>query len=180
MQLSRQHREQLKQPFQVVLNRFYPPILPRENVLFDRQRASIPTSSFDWQNILAGDIKGIRVAYSEDWGYMAIEPAVREIVQQAVRVFKQDLGCTVEAANPGWADPYDDFAALIVLDSDLVGMRQMVEKWGDRIEPYVRDFILADWSAEQFTNALRTRKAVCNRMWKLMQRSVKNGQIPDC
>ncbi|MGC1307754.1 MAG: amidase family protein [Phormidesmis sp.] len=138
-----------------------------------RDRHSIP-SHVNWQDILKGDLcsdmKGLRIAYSEDWGYMAVDSAVREIVQKAVRVFEQDLGCVVEAADPGWADPYDDFAALIALDSDLVGMRKMIEQWGDRIEPYVRDLVLTNWRAEQFTTALMTRKAICNRMWKLMQR----------
>ncbi len=139
-----------------------------------RDRHSIPAPSFNWQDTvkgdLLGDMKGLRIAYSEDWGYMAVDPVVREIVQKAVQVFEQDLGCVVEAADPGWADPYDDFAALIALDSDLVGMRRLIEQWGDRIEPYVRNLVLIDWRAEQFTNALKTRKTVCNRMWRLMQR----------
>lgn len=139
-----------------------------------RDRISLPNTSTNWLEAIAGDrigdMKGLRIAYSEDWGYMAVDPTVRDVVRQAVRVFERDLGCVVEAADPGWDDPYDAFAAIVALDSDLVGMRQMIEQYGDRIEPYVRDLIGMDWTAEHFSMAGMVRKAVYNQMWRLMQR----------
>ena len=52
-------------------------------------------------DVLHGGLKGKRVAYSADWGYARVDPAVREVIDKAVRVFEKDLGCTVEIANPG-------------------------------------------------------------------------------
>ncbi|MBF2079129.1 MAG: hypothetical protein IGR76_11575 [Synechococcales cyanobacterium T60_A2020_003] len=111
---------------------------------------------------LKGDLKGLKIAYSPNWGYAAVDPQVRHIVEQAVRVFEQDLGCIVEEAHPGWEDPADAFAAIIAMESDLVGMRAMADKLGNQMTPYLRDFLSKPWTAEEFTNANMIRKAVCN------------------
>jgi aspartyl-tRNA(Asn)/glutamyl-tRNA(Gln) amidotransferase subunit A len=135
----------------------------------DRDRHSLPPANFDWMETLKGEIKGLRIAYSPDWGYAVVDPKVRHIVEQAVRVFERDLGCIVEEANPGWDDPADAFAAIIAMESDLVGMRAMADKLGDQMTPYLRDFLAKPWTAEDFTNANMIRKAVCNKMWKFMR-----------
>jgi aspartyl-tRNA(Asn)/glutamyl-tRNA(Gln) amidotransferase subunit A len=71
-----------------------------------RDRLSLPIADFDWMKTLDGDLKGLKVAFSIDWGYAAVDPRVRAIVTEAAEVFERDLGCTVEHANPGWDDPY--------------------------------------------------------------------------
>ncbi len=69
-----------------------------------RDRYSIPAADYDYVEATRGDIKGLRVAYSEDWGYAAVDPEVRRVVSEAVAAFESDLGCTVERADPGFAD----------------------------------------------------------------------------
>jgi aspartyl-tRNA(Asn)/glutamyl-tRNA(Gln) amidotransferase subunit A len=135
----------------------------------DRDRHSLPPANFDWMETLKGDLKGLKIAYSPDWGYAAVNPQVRQIVEQAVRVFEQDLGCIVEEAHPGWDDPADAFAAIIAMESDLAGMRAMADKLGNQMTPYLRDFLSKPWTAEDFTNANMIRKAVCNVMWRFMR-----------
>ena len=46
----------------------------------------------------------LRIAYSPDLGYAKVDPEVRQIVDNAVKVFA-DLGAKVEEKNPGFADP---------------------------------------------------------------------------
>jgi aspartyl-tRNA(Asn)/glutamyl-tRNA(Gln) amidotransferase subunit A len=104
----------------------------------DRDRHTLPEASFDWLEVLQDkDLRGLRVAYSSDWGYAAIDPEVRRVVGEAVRVFERDLGCIVEEAHPGWDDPYDAFWGLVALDTDLVGMRKMAEELGDKMSPHL-------------------------------------------
>lgn len=55
------------------------------------------------------------------------------------------------------------------MESDLVGMRTIAEQLGDRMTPYLRDFLFKNWTVEDFTTANMVRKAVCNKMWKLMR-----------
>ena len=88
----------------------------------------------------------------------------------AVRVFERDLGCIVEEAHPGWADPGAAYAALIVADTDLVGMRELARRYEGRMSSHLVDLLRRPWTAEDLTNANITRKAVTNRMWRFMAR----------
>jgi aspartyl-tRNA(Asn)/glutamyl-tRNA(Gln) amidotransferase subunit A len=136
----------------------------------DRDNRSLPREAgFDWMGSLKGDLKGLRVAYSPDWGYAAVDKRVRDIVGKAVKVFERDLGCIVEQASPGWENPYQAFWALLAGETDLKGMREMEKKLGDKMTPHLRDFLKTEWTAEQLTDAMVARKAVNNKMWRFMR-----------
>ncbi len=134
-----------------------------------RDRFSLPEAPYDWRRTIQGDIRGLKVAFSVDWGYAAVDPEVRAIVTAAAKVFETELGCIVEEANPGWSDPLADFWALVAAESDLKGLRAMVKTHGARMSPHLVAFIERDWTAEDLTNAVMTRKTVNNRMWRMMQ-----------
>jgi aspartyl-tRNA(Asn)/glutamyl-tRNA(Gln) amidotransferase subunit A len=136
----------------------------------DRDRFSLPGPEFDWMDCLQGDLRGLRVAYSPDWGYAAVDPAVRRIVGEAVRVFERDLGCVVEEVTPGWPHPYEAFWAIVANETDLRGLRRELDRIGEEnMTPHVVEFLRREWTAEEFTDALMVRKAVNNRMWRLMR-----------
>ena len=135
----------------------------------DRDRHSRPEAHFDWTRAPEGDVRGLKVAYSSDWGYAAVEPEVRRVVGEAVKVFEEDLGCTVEEAHPGFEDPYDAFLAQLANDTDLVGMRKLAEELGDKMSPHLVEFLQEEWTAEDLTNAVMTRKGVYNKMWRFMR-----------
>jgi aspartyl-tRNA(Asn)/glutamyl-tRNA(Gln) amidotransferase subunit A len=136
----------------------------------DRDRHSLPEASFDWRDALRGGVQGLRVAYSSDWGYATVDPRVRAIAGDAVSVFERDLGCVVEEAHPGWDDPLDAFFALVALETDLRGLRALVERFGERMSARVRRLAERRWTAEEFTDAVLARKAVSNAMWRFMRR----------
>jgi aspartyl-tRNA(Asn)/glutamyl-tRNA(Gln) amidotransferase subunit A len=135
-----------------------------------RDRHSLPRADFDWMECMRGDLRGVRVAYSADWGYAAVDPEVRRIVGNAVRVFERDLGCVVEEANPGWEDPFPAFFAIIMAESDLRGMRELAAKYPGRMSGHLADWLAIPWTAEDFTNANMARKAVVRKMASLMAR----------
>ncbi len=132
-----------------------------------RDRHTIPTSDVDWTGCLDGGVEGLRVAFSPDLGYAAVDPAVRDIVQNAVQVFEKDLGCVVEQADPGFQDPYNSFWGLVALDTDLRGMRRLAQDFD--LSPHLGEFLARDWTAEDLTDAVMGRKAVNNKMWRFMQ-----------
>jgi aspartyl-tRNA(Asn)/glutamyl-tRNA(Gln) amidotransferase subunit A len=136
----------------------------------DRDRHSLPGGDLDWMGSLTGGIAGLRVAYSPDWGFAAVDPEVRSIVDGAVEVFARDLGCEVGVAHPGFADFADTFGAIIALESDLTGMRVLADQLGERMTPSLREFLDYPWTAEEFTDAVRERKAVVNTMATFMRR----------
>jgi aspartyl-tRNA(Asn)/glutamyl-tRNA(Gln) amidotransferase subunit A len=133
-----------------------------------RDRHSLPAGDVDWLTATNGEISGLRVAFSADLGYAAVDPQVREITRNAAEVFAKELGCVVEEVDPGWEDPFDAFWALVLTETDLTGMRALVDTYGDRMSPHLVDLVRRPWTAEQITDAVMTRKAVVNKMWRLM------------
>ncbi len=136
-----------------------------------RDRHSIPCGDIDWT--LAArprELRGLRIAYSADWGYAAVDPEVRRVVGEAVRVFETDLGCIVEQADPGFPDPAEAFWALVAMETDLAGMRAMVEQYGARMSPHVVALVTREWTGEEFNAAIIQRKQVTNAMWRFMRR----------
>jgi aspartyl-tRNA(Asn)/glutamyl-tRNA(Gln) amidotransferase subunit A len=134
-----------------------------------RDRLSIRSDDIDWRGAVEGDLRGLRVAYSADLGYAAVDPAVREVVGRAVTVFERDLGCTVDRADPGWDDPYEALLTMILAETDLAGMRKMADELGDRMSPHLAEVLRADWTAEQLTSAVVRRKAVTNASWRFFR-----------
>ena len=48
-------------------------------------------------------LRGLRVAWSVDLGYAAVDPEVRRLATAAAEQFR-DFGCEIETVNPGWDD----------------------------------------------------------------------------
>jgi aspartyl-tRNA(Asn)/glutamyl-tRNA(Gln) amidotransferase subunit A len=72
--------------------------------------------------------------------------------------------------DPDFPDPGAAFAALIALESDLTGMRELIARHGHEMSPHLVDLITREWRAEDFTDAQTVRKAVVNAMWRFMDR----------
>ncbi|MBT6146073.1 MAG: amidase, partial [Gemmatimonadetes bacterium] len=66
---------------------------------------SLPTSP-GLLDAMEGDIRGLRIAWSPDLGYAAVDPGVVRIAESAARRF-EELGCHVEEAHPPLADPWE-------------------------------------------------------------------------
>ncbi len=138
----------------------------------DRDTRTVPVEAgFDWLESLEGDLRGLKVAYTLDWGgYAATDPQVRSAVTDAAKVFESDLGCSVEEAHPGWDNPYDGFWGMVIGQSDLVGLRKMAGELGDQMTPHLKEVIESEWTAEQLTDAVMMRKHVSNKMWRFMRK----------
>jgi aspartyl-tRNA(Asn)/glutamyl-tRNA(Gln) amidotransferase subunit A len=66
----------------------------------------------DFTDGLDGGVRGLRIAYSPKLGFAArVHPEVASAVAAAARTF-QDLGATVEEADPGISDPVDAWNTL--------------------------------------------------------------------
>ncbi|GBG09794.1 glutamyl-tRNA amidotransferase [Paenibacillus agaridevorans] len=103
------------------------------------------------------DLRGLRVAWSEDLGYAAVEPEIRQAVRLAANAFEQ-MGCIVEQGHPDLYDPSDVFLGLIARDSDLAGLRKLAEQYGEDMNPFLRQFISRTWRDEDLTEAAMSRQ----------------------
>ncbi|MFE2955230.1 amidase [Nocardia tengchongensis] len=141
-----------------------------------RDRHSIPCGDVDWIAAArdGGDrpdtVAGLRVGFSPDLGYLPVDPAVRAVVEYAVReVVEGRLGCRVEPVLPGWSDPAAAFSALIMAETDLSGMRAMADEHAGRMSPHLVAWLRGPWTAQDFSDANIARKALVNAMARLMR-----------
>src|SRR4029077_5839800 len=68
----------------------------------ERDLLSLPADPTDYLSACEGGIRGLRVAWSPALGYAKVDPEVARLTDAAARVFETDLGCKVEAADPGF------------------------------------------------------------------------------
>jgi aspartyl-tRNA(Asn)/glutamyl-tRNA(Gln) amidotransferase subunit A len=123
-----------------------------------RDLSSLPAMETDYLAGLDRGIQELRVAWSPDWGYAAVDPDVRQIAEVAAKRFT-DLGCQVEEAHPGFADPAETYQVL----STASRAARVADRWPaerDRFDPSLAVQIEAGmrWSAVDFVRASNVRR----------------------
>ncbi len=99
----------------------------------DRDMTSLDSPVVDFAARLDEGIKGLKVAYSPDLGYLKVDPEVAQPVRRAAVAF-QELGCTVEEVSPGWGDPIAMEHCLFA--ANLAGMNShLLDRWADKMDP---------------------------------------------
>src|SRR5262249_15896457 len=77
-----------------------------------RDAVSIEPLVSDWLAVCENiDLRGLRVAWSPDFGYAAVDSEVLRLATAAARGFA-DLGCNLEEGTPPWQGPTGRAAAL--------------------------------------------------------------------
>lgn len=114
-------------------------------------------------------LRGLRVAWSEDFGYAAVDPEVRQLTRQAAARFA-DFGCTVESVNPGWDDPRE-LAGMAWYVSFAARMGAQYDRQPDWFEPSLAEMIEAGRRAtgEQHVRTSIGRTTFYNQALKFFQ-----------
>jgi aspartyl-tRNA(Asn)/glutamyl-tRNA(Gln) amidotransferase subunit A len=118
----------------------------------------------------ATDLAGRRIAVSEDWGFLPVDPQVRRIFRAAVERIASRLDVSVETSHPGFPDMQAAFWGVVALDTDLRGFRAVARDYRHEMSPHLIDFLDRAWQAEDLTDAVQARKRVYNAMWPFMRR----------
>ena len=80
----------------------------------ERDQYSLPAATVDYVKALKGNLKGLRVAWSEKLGVApAVDPEVSAATAKAARAFRE-LGCKVESTEPTWPSPYDCWRTIFL------------------------------------------------------------------
>jgi aspartyl-tRNA(Asn)/glutamyl-tRNA(Gln) amidotransferase subunit A len=74
-----------------------------------RDWAALPRERRDWLATLEEGVRGLRIAYSADLGYVRVDREVAALAGAAVRTFER-LGAIVEERDPGFEDPREIFS----------------------------------------------------------------------
>ena len=100
-----------------------------------RDRTSMPAEPLALDEIEAG-VDGLRVAWSPDLGYAAVDAQVVETAQAAARRFA-DLGCTIEEAHPAGEDPWR-LVHVLWSTAFAASFRDQFDQIADRLDPGLR------------------------------------------
>ena len=99
----------------------------------ERDPASLPEGKTAFRRELKRGIRGLRMAWSFDLGYAAVDKRVKVAVESAVRVFAE-LGARVEEARPDFPSMHEAFQLLFAADcAGAIGDR--LEEWKERLDP---------------------------------------------
>lgn len=118
----------------------------------------------------ADNLKGLRIAYSANFGYVQVDPQIQAMVGQAVERLVQ-LGAQVDAVDPGFDDPVDIFNTLWFAGAArLVG--QLSAEQRGVLDPGLLQIAErgAGISLAEYTLALEARAALVARMNAFHQR----------
>lgn len=119
----------------------------------DRDLSALPETGLRYLPFPGADLKGLRIAWSKDLGYAAVDPQVLRITEAAVKTFAT-LGCEVEAASPEAGSPEQAFATIVATRLPAV-LQDKMEEWGEQIGQSLARFVNQhkDKSAKEYLEA---------------------------
>jgi aspartyl-tRNA(Asn)/glutamyl-tRNA(Gln) amidotransferase subunit A len=108
----------------------------------------------------AGDVAGMRIAFSPTLGRVSVDPEVAGLVEAAVKVFAE-LGAIVSTADPVFADPVDAFHVLW-FSGAAAATAALTDEQRAALDPGLREVCEqgARYSALDYIDATATRAAV--------------------
>ncbi|HWA13419.1 MAG TPA: amidase [Burkholderiales bacterium] len=130
----------------------------------DRDMTSLEAPPEDFIGRLDAGIRGLRVGYSPDLGYLKVDDEVAQPVREAALAF-ESLGCRVEEVNPGWGDPTAmEHCLFSVTITAMWG--DFLPKWREKMDPGLVAIIEhgRTYSAVDFCKASAQRLAYYDRV----------------
>lgn len=133
-------------------------------------RHSLPDDGTDYLGAVENAaLDDLQIAYSQDWGYAAVDPVVRDQTAEAAQVFADALDCPVDDADPGFPDPEEAFTAIVAQSTDLKELRKELYEHANEMEPVLVDILETEWTAMDFTEAYKVRQRVNIAMRRFME-----------
>lgn len=116
------------------------------------------------------DLRGLRIAWSPTLGYSPVDSQTRQVAEEAVRVFEQ-LGATIERADPGFENPKDLFIALSAPWRDGVCGKYLAE-WESEMDPTLvaRLKVAGIMTAREYETAQQRRTGLSQVVGRFFER----------
>ncbi len=135
-----------------------------------RDWSAMPPPTLSYVDSLATGVRGLRVAFSPDLGYVDVDPEVATLVKEAVEVLG-GLGARVEQVDPGFTDPVESFHVLWFSGAAQT-VRNHTQAQLDVLEPALRSVCEqgARFSALDYLQAMQERMALGIRMGAFHER----------
>ena len=104
-----------------------------------RDPASLRDEPADYAAAADRGVRGLRIAWSPDFGYGVVDPEVKKIASEAAQIF-EELGCTVEEADLGLDQHFDTFWTIFTANI-YVANGQLLKDNPEDLTWYARDCI---------------------------------------
>ena len=104
-----------------------------------RDPTSLREAPPDFVAAVDKDVKGLRVAWSPDYGFAAVDPEVLDVTSKAAGVF-EELGCHVDHTGLVMDSPYDAYGPIYEA-SAYASYGKYLETHGEQMTYFARDFI---------------------------------------
>jgi aspartyl-tRNA(Asn)/glutamyl-tRNA(Gln) amidotransferase subunit A len=137
----------------------------------DRDQYSLPADKVDYVKALKGSLKGLRIAWAADLGFVkALDPEVRTICEKAAKRFRE-FGCRVDEVNPTWSSPQDPWEVMFGGSLSTRLAPYMAERRAD-IEPGLAEIIdkALTWKSTRYVQAWFDRLAWNEQVQQLFQK----------
>jgi aspartyl-tRNA(Asn)/glutamyl-tRNA(Gln) amidotransferase subunit A len=102
---------------------------------------ALPPETADWRIGLDDGVRGLRIAFSADLGYVRVEPEVAEAVERAARELAE-AGAHVEPCDPGFVDPTAVFKTHWYSGAALLA-RSLGPAQREMLDPGLREIVAA-------------------------------------
>ena len=102
-----------------------------------RDVGAMREASPDFVAAVGQGVKGLRLAWSTDLGYAAVDPEVAKVTSNAAKVF-EELGCVVDETDLSLEHPMNDFLSIFCAGA-YVSYGTVYEEHKDLLTDYVRE-----------------------------------------
>jgi aspartyl-tRNA(Asn)/glutamyl-tRNA(Gln) amidotransferase subunit A len=135
-----------------------------------RDWSAMPPPTLSYVRSLDAGVRGARVAFSADLGYVDVDPEVAAAVERAVAVLGE-LGARVEEVDPGFTDPVESFHVLWFSGAAQT-VRSYTQQQLELMEPALREVCEQGrrFSALDYLQAMQERMAMGIRMGAFHER----------
>ena len=122
------------------------------------------SSVVDYLQAIKGGVHGLRIGWSADLGYAPLDPIVRETAEAGARRF-EDIGCTVEEANPGLDEPWE-IVDILWSCGQAGALHERFESVRDQLDPGLVAVVEKgrQFSAADYGNAMTRRNVYAEQL----------------
>ena len=102
-----------------------------------RDPGSLRDDPADYVDAVEGDITGLKIAWSADYGYAPVDGEVSDVAGRGAKAF-EDLGCSVEPAELALDSPFETFWTLFTTVA-LARNTRVLEEHSEELTGYARE-----------------------------------------
>jgi len=127
----------------------------------ERDRLCLPTVAQSFSEAVKSHPRRLRIGWTRDLGYAAVDPQVVSAVEKALPAFRE-IGWEVEETNPDFPDPFDTFTTTVRAEN-YVMVGDLLSRHPDLLDPGMRAFaqVSAGITALDYLRANQERARLC-------------------